>query len=87
MKDSAPLCAGAAEVIKVEPLAGDSTRKLLGSGAGFYPLFNRNKKSLAIDLHSARGREVILRLIATADVVSENFKTQTMQSSGWITQR
>ncbi len=71
-----------AVVIKVEPLAGDSTRKLLGSGAGFYPLFNRNKMSLAIDLHSARGREVILRLIATADVVSENFKTQTMQKLG-----
>ena len=49
-----------AEVIKVEPLAGDSTRKLLGSGAGFYPLFNRNKKSLAIDLHSEKGREVII---------------------------
>ena len=43
-----------AEVIKVEPLAGDSTRKLLGSGAGFYPLFNRNKKSLAIDLKSEK---------------------------------
>ena len=37
-----------ADVIKVEPLAGDSTRKLLGSGAGFYPLFNRNKKSLSL---------------------------------------
>ncbi len=71
-----------AEVIKVEPLAGDSTRKLLGSGAGFYPLFNRNKKSLAIDLHSAKGREVVLRLIATADIVSENFKTSTMHKLG-----
>jgi len=71
-----------AEVIKVEPLAGDSTRKLLGSGAGFYPLFNRNKKSIAVDLQSARGREVVLRLIATADVVSENFKTETMQKLG-----
>jgi crotonobetainyl-CoA:carnitine CoA-transferase CaiB-like acyl-CoA transferase len=71
-----------AEVIKVEPLAGDSTRKLLGSGAGFYPLFNRNKKSLAIDLHSAKGREVVLRLISTADIVSENFKSSTMQRLG-----
>jgi crotonobetainyl-CoA:carnitine CoA-transferase CaiB-like acyl-CoA transferase len=71
-----------AEVIKVEPLAGDSTRKLLGSGAGFYPLFNRNKKSLAIDMKSARGREVVLKLIATADIVSENFKTETMQKLG-----
>jgi crotonobetainyl-CoA:carnitine CoA-transferase CaiB-like acyl-CoA transferase len=50
-----------ADVIKVEPLAGDSTRKLLGVGAGFYPLFNRNKKSIALDLHNARGREVVMR--------------------------
>jgi crotonobetainyl-CoA:carnitine CoA-transferase CaiB-like acyl-CoA transferase len=71
-----------AEVIKVEPLGGDSTRKLLGSGAGFYPLFNRNKKSLAIDLHSPQGREVVLRLIGTADIVSENFKASTMQKLG-----
>ena len=71
-----------AEVIKVEPIAGDSTRKLLGSGAGFYPLFNRNKKSLSIDLQSAKGREVVLKLISTADIVSENFKTSTMQKLG-----
>ena len=71
-----------ADVIKVEPLAGDSTRKLLGSGAGFYPLFNRNKKSIAVDLKSAAGREIVLKLIATADIVSENFKTETMQKLG-----
>ncbi len=71
-----------AEVIKVEPLVGDSTRRLLGSGAGFYPLFNRNKKSLAVDVKSAKGREVVLRLIATADIVSENFKLDTMQKLG-----
>jgi crotonobetainyl-CoA:carnitine CoA-transferase CaiB-like acyl-CoA transferase len=71
-----------AEVIKVEPLAGDSTRKLLGSGAGFYPLFNRNKKSLAIDLQNHKGREVVLKLITTADIVSENFKSSTMQKLG-----
>ena len=71
-----------AEVIKVEPLAGDSTRKLLGSGAGFYPLFNRNKKSIAVDMKSTAGREVVLKLIATADIVSENFKTETMQKLG-----
>ena len=71
-----------AEVIKVEPLAGDSTRTLLGSGAGFYPLFNRNKQSIAVDLKSAKGREVVLKLVATADIVSENFKTETMQKLG-----
>lgn len=71
-----------AEVIKVEPLTGDSTRRLLGSGAGFYPLFNRNKKSIALDLQSPQGREVVMRLVASADVVSENFKTSTMQKLG-----
>jgi crotonobetainyl-CoA:carnitine CoA-transferase CaiB-like acyl-CoA transferase len=50
-----------AEVIKVEPLAGDNTRKLLGSGAGFFSMFNRNKKSLAVDVKDPRGREIVLR--------------------------
>ena len=40
-----------AEVIKVEPIDGDRTRHLLGSGAGFFPMFNRNKKSIRINLH------------------------------------
>ena len=71
-----------AEVIKVEPIAGDSTRKLLGSGAGFFPLFNRNKKSIAIDLQAAEGREIALKLVATADIVSENFKPGTMKKLG-----
>jgi crotonobetainyl-CoA:carnitine CoA-transferase CaiB-like acyl-CoA transferase len=71
-----------AEVIKVEPVAGDNTRKLLGSGAGFFPLFNRNKKSIALDLHTPEGKEAALRLIATADIVSENFKPATMKKLG-----
>ncbi|MGE0099161.1 MAG: CaiB/BaiF CoA transferase family protein [Hydrogenophaga sp.] len=71
-----------AEVIKVEPPAGDNTRRLLGSGAGFYPQFNRNKKSLVLDLQSPDGKEAVLRLIATADVVSENFKPGTMKKLG-----
>ena len=71
-----------AEVIKVEPLAGDSTRHLLGAGAGFFALFNRNKKSLALDLRTPGGKEAALRLIATADIVSENFKPATMKSLG-----
>jgi len=75
-----------AEVIKVEPIGhgrnGDATRQLLGSGAGFFPMFNRNKKSLALDLQTPEGKEAALRLIATADVVSENFKPGTMQKLG-----
>ena len=71
-----------AEVIKVEPLAGDNTRRLLGTGAGFFPTFNRNKKSLAIDVEDPRGLEVVQRLVATADVFSENFKDGTMEKLG-----
>ena len=71
-----------AEVIKVEPPMGDNTRRLLGSGAGFYPLFNRNKKSLVLDLQTPEGHEAALRLIATANVVSENFKDGTMRKLG-----
>ncbi len=71
-----------AEVIKVEPLSGDSTRKLMGSGSGFFGIFNRNKKSLAVDVKSAQGQELVLRLVAGADVFSENFKTGTMDKLG-----
>ena len=71
-----------AEVIKVEPPKGDNTRKLLGSGAGFYPLFNRNKKSLTLDLKTPEGREAVLKLIATADIVSHNFRPETMAAQG-----
>ena len=72
-----------AEVIKIEPIAGDNTRKLLGSGAGFFPLFNRNKKSLAVDVKDPRGREIVLKLVAGADVFSENFKSGTMDKLGF----
>jgi crotonobetainyl-CoA:carnitine CoA-transferase CaiB-like acyl-CoA transferase len=71
-----------ADVIKVEPPEGDRTRQLLGSGAGFFALFNRNKRSLAIDVHDPRGREVVLRLLAGADVFSENFKPGAMDRLG-----
>ena len=72
-----------AEVIKVEPLAGDNTRRLLGSGAGFYGVFNRNKKSLAVDVKTAQGREIVLRLVAGADVFGENFKSGTLDKLGF----
>ncbi len=71
-----------AEVIKVEPIDGDRTRFLLGAGAGFFPMFNRNKKSIAIDLHKPEGAAVARRLAASADVVAENFKPGTMGKYG-----
>ncbi|HEV8519396.1 MAG TPA: CaiB/BaiF CoA-transferase family protein [Burkholderiales bacterium] len=72
-----------AEVIKVEPLEGDHTRKLTASGAGFFPTYNRNKKSLAVDLKSPAGREIVLKLVKSADVVSENFRPGAMDKLGF----
>jgi len=63
-----------AEVIKVEPIDGEGTRRLLGAGAGFFPMFNRNKKSIGIDLKQPAGAEVARNLASSADVVVENFK-------------
>ncbi|MDH1291955.1 CoA transferase [Comamonas terrigena] len=71
-----------AEVIKVEPVEGDRTRHLLGAGAGFFPMFNRNKKSIAIDLRSAEGLQAAIRLAASADVVLQNFKPGVMKKYG-----
>jgi crotonobetainyl-CoA:carnitine CoA-transferase CaiB-like acyl-CoA transferase len=72
-----------AEVIKVEPPEGDHTRKLVASGAGFFPTYNRNKKSFAVDLKSAAGREAVLKLIAGADVLAENFRPGAMDRLGF----
>ena len=71
-----------AEVIKVEPIDGDRTRHLLGAGTGFFPMFNRNKKSIAIDLQKPEGAAVARQLAASADVVLENFKPGTMNKYG-----
>lgn len=71
-----------AEVIKVEPVEGDRTRHLLGAGAGFFPMFNRNKKSIALDLRSPEGLEVARKLAASADVVAQNFKPGVMIKYG-----
>ncbi|MFM8880786.1 MAG: CaiB/BaiF CoA transferase family protein, partial [Betaproteobacteria bacterium] len=67
-----------AEVIKLEPIEGDSTRHLLGSGAGFFPLFNRNKKSIAVNLKHEEGRAIVEKLLGSVDVVIENFKQGTL---------
>jgi crotonobetainyl-CoA:carnitine CoA-transferase CaiB-like acyl-CoA transferase len=72
-----------AEVIKVEPLDGDHTRKLVASGAGFFPTYNRNKKSFAVDLKAPQGREAVLKLLASADVVTENFRPGAMDQLGF----
>lgn len=72
-----------AEVFKVErPGKGDDTRWLQGFGAGFFTCFNRNKKSLAINLKRNRGRELFLRLVEKVDVLIENFAPGTVERLG-----
>ena len=76
-----------AEVIKVEPLAGDNTRRLEAAGAGFFPVFNRNKKSLAVDLQHPEGKKIVLRLLETADVLTENFRPGALDKLGFSYER
>jgi crotonobetainyl-CoA:carnitine CoA-transferase CaiB-like acyl-CoA transferase len=72
-----------ADVVEVEPAPqGDATRRLGGFGAGFFAAFNRNKRSLAVDLKREEGQAVIHRLVRTADVVLENFGPGTMERLG-----
>jgi formyl-CoA transferase len=71
-----------AEVIKVEPPGGDKTRKLPGLGIGFFRTFNRNKKSVVLDIHSPEGHAAALELIGACDVLIENFRPGLMASAG-----
>lgn len=76
-----------AEVIKVEPPIGDETRSygppfVEGSGAYYYAL-NRNKTCIALDLKKAQAREIVERMLETADVVIENFLPGTMEKWGF----
>jgi crotonobetainyl-CoA:carnitine CoA-transferase CaiB-like acyl-CoA transferase len=72
-----------AEVIKIEPPEGDHTRKLVASGAGFFPTYNRNKKSFAVNLRAPEGREAVLKLVASADALTENFRPGAMDKLGF----
>jgi crotonobetainyl-CoA:carnitine CoA-transferase CaiB-like acyl-CoA transferase len=72
-----------AEVIRIEPAPqGDPTRRLKGFGTGYFPFYNRNKKSVAVDLKTDEGREIVDRLLATADVMLENFGPGTIERLG-----
>jgi crotonobetainyl-CoA:carnitine CoA-transferase CaiB-like acyl-CoA transferase len=76
-----------AEVLKVEPLRGDETRRLgpyraddeLRAISGYYQSVNRNKKSIALDLKTPEGRQVLLDLIDGADAVVENSRGGVME--------
>jgi len=71
-----------ADVIKVEPLEGDRTRANVGFGSAIFPVFNRNKRSLSIDLKSEAGCAAMHKVLATADALVENFAPGTMDRLG-----
>lgn len=71
-----------AEVIKVEPPTGDKTRALKGMGSSFFPVFNRGKKSVTLDLAAEDGRAALDRLLETADVFIENFRDESLARMG-----
>lgn len=71
-----------AEVIKVEPIEGDRTRKLRSAGIGYFPVFNRNKQSLAVDLKTAEGQALVRQLALRADILLENFRDDSLTQYG-----
>jgi len=72
-----------ANVIRIEPIGGDKTRKLTGSGAGYFPMFNRGKQSLCLNLKSDAGKNIALGLLKGADVLIENFRPGAMDKLGF----
>lgn len=71
-----------ADVIKVEPPAGDKTRNLTGMGSPFFPLFNRGKKSVQLETTTEAGRRALDALLATADVFVDNFRDESLARMG-----
>lgn len=71
-----------ADVIKIEPLGGDATRRLLGSGAGYFPMYNRGKRSICLDLKMPAAKEIAADLVASADFLIENFRPGAMDRLG-----
>jgi crotonobetainyl-CoA:carnitine CoA-transferase CaiB-like acyl-CoA transferase len=71
-----------ADVTRVEPIGGDPTRVLEGSGAGYFAMFNRNKRSICLNLKAPAGVAVARRLVRSADIVVENFRPGTLERLG-----
>ena len=71
-----------AEVVRVEPIGGDQTRRLLGSGAGYFPMYNRHKQSICLDLKSADGLAIARELALAADILVENFRPGALDRLG-----
>lgn len=76
------LAALSAEVIRVEPVGGDRTRRLIGSGAGYFPMYNRHKQSICLNLKDPDGLEVAKKLAASGDILVENYRPGAMDRLG-----
>lgn len=72
-----------AELIHIEPPSGDHTRRLKGFGTGYFSMYSRNKKSLAVNLKADEGKAIIYDLVKTADIVVENFGPGTIDRLGF----
>ena len=72
-----------AEVIKIEPIGGDKTRNLKQSGSGYFLTYNRNKRSIALDIKTPEGQEIVTKLLLDADVFIENFRPGAMDKLGF----
>ncbi|WP_417608591.1 CaiB/BaiF CoA transferase family protein [Parasphingorhabdus sp.] len=71
-----------AEVIRVEPIGGDRTRNLVGSGAGYFPMYNRHKQSVSLNLKDPDGLDIARKLVAGADILVENYRPGAMDRLG-----
>lgn len=71
-----------AEVIRVEPIGGDRTRNLVGSGSGYFPMYNRHKQSISLNLKDADGLDIAKKLVADADILVENYRPGAMDRLG-----
>jgi crotonobetainyl-CoA:carnitine CoA-transferase CaiB-like acyl-CoA transferase len=71
-----------AEVLRIEPIGGDRTRDLIGSGAGYFPMYNRHKHSIAINLKDPEGLEIARNLVGDADILIENYRPGAMDRLG-----
>jgi CoA:oxalate CoA-transferase len=75
-----------AEVIKVEKLGGEETRKsepLVRGQSVYFTVYNRGKKSLCLDMRSERGKEIFAALVPTSDIVLQNFRPGVMEKMGF----
>ncbi|ASK88848.1 CaiB/BaiF CoA transferase family protein [Sphingorhabdus sp. SMR4y] len=71
-----------AEVIRVEPIGGDRTRNLVGSGSGYFPMYNRHKQSISLNLKDPEGLAIARKLAADADILIENYRPGAMDRLG-----